>query len=437
MLSRRSFLTCLGAASMAAPLVRIQASSAAAQSAFSDWPDVSELLQRILHKNILSFWHPNTVDLERKVYQLNHDIQGKYKGESNKRLVVQARCVWFYSHLFRKGFGSKEHLDAAQIGFEFLRDHLWDQQYGGFYWEIDAAGEAATMPDKHLYGQSFGLYALSEYYLASGDREALALARKLFSILEYFAYDPAYGGYIESFRREWTQPPEKERSYMSAPHNIKLMNTHLHLMEAFTTFYNACKDQTVRERLIELIRIQSNSVLRKNVGACTDRYERDWTPLRGPDYDRVSYGHDLENIWLLMDACSAVGSPDGPLMDLFTELFAYSLQYGFDAEQGGFYNSGPFNGMADRRGKDWWVQAEALVSALRMYQKTGEDLYRTCFHKMLDWINRHQIDWRRGEWFALVRENGQGAGDKAGPWKSPYHNGRAMMECIQIIQELS
>ncbi|MGC9326131.1 MAG: AGE family epimerase/isomerase, partial [Candidatus Hinthialibacter sp.] len=83
------------------------------------------------------------------------------------------------------------------------------------------------------------------------------------------------------------------------------------------------------------------------------------------------------------------------------------------------------------------VQAEALVAALRMYQKTGEEVYLNSFHKMLGWINRHQIDWKRGEWFSVVQENGQGAGDKAGPWKSPYHNGRAMMECIQIIQELS
>ncbi|MGC9326130.1 MAG: AGE family epimerase/isomerase, partial [Candidatus Hinthialibacter sp.] len=352
MLSRRSFLTCLGAV----PMIRIQNSSAAAvQHTFSDWSAVSELLNRILYQNILSFWHPHTVDREQRVYQLNHDIQGKYKGDSNKQLVVQARCVWFYSQLFRRGFGAQEHLDAARIGFEFLRDHLWDHQYGGFYWEVDAAGESATMPGKHLYGQSFGLYALSEYYLASGDKEALALARQLFRILEYYAYDPKYGGYIESFRREWTPPPAEERSYMSAPHKLKLMNTHLHLMEAFTTYYNTCKDPTARERLLELIRIQSNSVLRKNVGACTDRYERDWTPLRGPDYDRVSYGHDLENIWLLMDACRAVGAPDGPLMDLFKTLFAYSLQYGFDAEQGGVYNSGPFNGMADQRGKDWWV----------------------------------------------------------------------------------
>ena len=156
--------------------------------------------------------------------------------------------------------------------------------------------------------------------------------------------------------------PDKELSYMGVESGLKLMNTHLHLLEAQTAFYRTGRLPLARERLLELIRIQSNAVVRKDIGACTDKYERDWTPRLDGDYARISYGHDLENIWLLIDACNAAKVSNYPLLDLYKALFDYSLKYGYDEASGGFYDSGRFNKPADRRAKVWWVQAEALVS---------------------------------------------------------------------------
>ena len=85
------------------------------------------------------------------------------------------------------------------------------------------------------------------------------------------------------------------------------MNTHLHLLEAMTTFYRASKLPLARARLLELINIESNAVVRKNLAlARTSTTGTGRVRLDG-DYARVSYGHDIENIWLLMDACDAAG----------------------------------------------------------------------------------------------------------------------------------
>lgn len=395
-----------------------------------------ETAKRILFESILPFWYPGVIDREEGGYRLNHDLQGNWKGRSAKRLVTQARTVWFFSRLVNAGYGTDEHLEAARHGYEFLWSRMWDQEYGGFYWEVDSSGVTATMPDKHLYGQSFGLYALSEYAMASGDPSAAALARELFGLLEHFAHDREHGGYQESFERNWASMPVTATTYMNVPPDVKLMNTHLHLMEAITTYYLATEDPVALERLVELILIQSNSVVRKDLGACTDKYQKNWIPLHGPRYDRVSYGHDIENIWLLMEACNAIRIPNGPLLDLYRTLFDYTLRYGYDREQGGFYDTGPFRAPADRRGKIWWVQAEGLVSALAMYQLTGEDVYWNCFLKTLRWIEKHQADWENGDWFSVVTEEGKPSGSKAGPWKSPYHNGRAMIECLERLQSL-
>ena len=95
-------------------------------------------------------------------------------------------------------------------------------------------------------------------------------------------------------------------------------------------------------------------------------------------------------------------SPAAPLRDLFTQLFAYSLANGYDAANGGFYDSGPLGQPADRRDKVWWVQAEALVSALTMYRLTGDPQYARVYLKTWAFTDTKQTDWTTGEWHPTV-----------------------------------
>jgi mannobiose 2-epimerase len=315
---------------------------------------------------------------------------------------------------------------------------MWDKEFGGFYWEIDFRGKTIPKPHKRMYGQAFGLYALSEYASASADKSARALAQELFNLLEIFAHDQYYGGYKEFFLSDWSEPPEDARNYINnvGPF-MKTFNTHLHLMEAIIRYYQLTGDPVARERLLELIHINSNAMVRKNVGACTSRYQRDWTPLGGLDNERVSYGHDLENVWLLSDGCNALGISNGPFLDLYRMLFVYTLTYGFDWRKGGFFYEGSYNTRADQREKIWWVQAEGLVSALKMYHLTGEGMYYDCFVRTLEWILNYQVDWQHGDWYEKIVKNGKTLGDKAGAWKTPYHNGRAMLECSELLLSLA
>lgn len=395
-------------------------------------------LERNLRDNIVAFWYPKTLDKVNGGYIISYDAEGLANPRASKTLVTQARQVWLFSRLSREGIRPQEMLEAAGHGFRFLRDKMWDQRYGGFYWEVDAAGTKALKRKKHMYGQSFALYALSEYYPASRDPEALDLANRLFALFEQHAHDCEYGGYLESFNRDWSRPPAGEIGCMGVPPNMKLMNTHLHLLESITAYYRASRSAVARDRLTELIGIQSNAVVRKTLTACTDKYERDWTPAlgRNPAWDCVSYGHDLENIWLLTDASPAAGIPMWPFLDLYRQIFAYALKYGYDAAHGGFYCTGPFNQPADDRRKSWWVQAEACVSALYMYRLTRDGIYWDVFAKTYDFIDRYQTDWQTSEWWESVSPDLKPSGAKAHGWKAGYHTGRAMMECLRILREI-
>jgi len=391
-------------------------------------------LEKILTENIAPFWYEKSLDREHGGYIIDFDAQGRRKNRCTKMIVTQARTVWLFSRMARAGYRREAYLDAAEVGYRFLKDKMWDQTHGGFYWEVDVTGEQQLKPNKHLYGQSFALYALSEYYLASGKQDVLDFAVRFFNLLEAKAYDTTYGGYVESFAPDWTVTPAGESTYMGTPPDLKLMNTHLHLMEAITTFYRARKHPLVRDRLLELLNIQSNTVVRKTLGACTDKYDRNWSPRLDADYAQVSYGHDIENIWLLMDTCHAVGLSNYPFGDLYETLFDYSLKYGYDPAEGGFYYTGAFNQPATDRNKSWWVQAEVLVSALHMVRFTNDPKYLAIFEKTFEFIENHLVDSENGEWHHIITPDGTTRGDKASPWKAGYHNGRAMIECIEILK---
>lgn len=390
-------------------------------------------LEKNLKENIAGFWYPKTIDRKHGGYLLNHDAEGRFKGDGTKMIVTQARMVWLFARMARAGYGGAEYLDAADAGYRFLKEKMWDPKNGGFYWEVDATGDQKLRPKKHLYGQSFALYALAEYSMASGKQEVLDFAMQFFDLLEQKAHDKTYGGYVEFFNEDWSAPPAGEISYMGDP-DFKLMNTHLHLLEAMTTFYRASKLPRARERLLELIAIESNTVVRKNLGACTDKYRRNWEPVLTGNYARVSYGHDLENIWLLIDACNAAGISPYPFLDLFRTLFDYSLKYGYDEAKGGFFNYGAFDQPAQNRAKVWWVEAEAIVSALYLHRLTHDAKYLRVFEKTCDWIEQSQTDWKHGEWHDTITPDGTPRGDKAHIWKAGYHDGRAMIECLEILK---
>ncbi|MHA1943609.1 MAG: AGE family epimerase/isomerase [Candidatus Thorarchaeota archaeon] len=391
--------------------------------------------EKILKDNIASFWYSRSPDRINGGYTINFGPDGELKGAGTKMIVSQARTVWLFSRLARAGYESDKYIEAADLGYRFLKEKMWDHKHGGFYWEVDVTGDKKLKPRKHLYGQAFALYAMSEFYLASGRKEVLDFAVRLFNLLEAKSYDETYGGYVEFFNADWTPVAAGESSYMGAEANHKLMNTHLHLLEAMTTFYRASKLPLARERLLELINIESNTVVRKNLGACTDKYDRDWTPRLEGGYARVSYGHDIENVWLLMDACDAARVSNHPFVDLYRTLFEYSLKYGYDEIEGGFYDSGAFNQPADKRSRVWWVQSEAIVSALYMNRMTQDSKYLTVFKETSDYIEKYMVDWTSGEWRADIAPDGTARGDKADAWKAGYHNGRSMIECLQILKQ--
>ena len=57
---------------------------------------------------------------------------------------------------------------------------------------------------KLVYLQSFVIYALAEYPMATGDPRGLEYAKKTFNLLQKYCADTYRGGYYENLERNWT-----------------------------------------------------------------------------------------------------------------------------------------------------------------------------------------------------------------------------------------
>jgi mannobiose 2-epimerase len=391
--------------------------------------------RHILQTSLVDFYLPACVDSAHGGYfEVLRD--GRFAPAGEKFVTLQARQLWFFSTLAREGIRKEAALEAARSGFEFLEKHLRDRRHGGYFAKVTDAG-APKDPRKHVYLNAFALYGLVAYHRASGDPAALAAAKELFGVLEEKAYDRQHGGYVEFFSEDWrpiTNP--KELRYVGAI-GTKTYNTHLHVLEALADLYRAWPDPRVRQRLGELLLLNTTTFRHPDFPCNLDGWQPDWRRIETPQNLRASYGHDVECVWLALDAARALGLPPSLLRGWAEALCGYSLQFGYDRRHGGFYYTGPLGQPADDTKKEWWVQAEALVSMLEMYRLTGKRDYYDAFSRTLDFVERHQVAKEGGWWATRTADGSPRGSQRSSPWQGAYHNGRAMLRCARLLEELA
>jgi mannobiose 2-epimerase len=336
---------------------------------------LSETIEQYLENHLLPFWLERSLDREAGGFLTHFDRDGRPTGETDKSLISQMRLIFSFSHAYRHGYCDNTCLEAARHGVDFVRRAFRDPEHGGWYWMTSRDGKPVN-DSKILYGQSFAIYALSEFALATHDEEATTLAAQTFDTIQRNATETSAGGYWEMFYRDWRRKPGGQWGG-----DRKTLDVHMHLMEAFTTLYELTGDPVHQRKCGESIRTIMSRMITPPHNIALAQFDVDWNPLPailfkdvwGADrdveadarpLDNTNYGHNVELAWLLHQALHILDQDVEPYRPVLKVLYDHAVRYGLDREWGGIFVEGPADGPAIQQLKEFWQQAEALVGFL-------------------------------------------------------------------------
>ncbi|MEI8094789.1 MAG: AGE family epimerase/isomerase [Spirochaetales bacterium] len=389
---------------------------------------LAEMANFELREHILPYWY-QTMDRRAGGFAGLVNDDGTCDFQQPKGVVMHSRHLWASSAAYLERRNPLD-LAAATHAYEFLTTALYDPAGKGFWWTVDARGRP-SVKNKVLYGQAFAVYGLAKYFQVTSQPRALELALETFRQLELAGHDRELGGYYEAVDRRWEVPVIQALSRTDLACS-KSMNTNLHVLEAYTVLFQVTGLREVRDALESLLYVFESKIVGPS-GHLGLYFDRDWTPLT----DHESYGHDVEASWLMTEAAHVLWPEELPpgRSGKYSSLARTALAL---VEEHGALPNERHHGVVDTT-RIWWVQAEALVGLVNGWQLTGDEAFLTAAERVWQWIDGHQADRIRGEWFWAVAADGtpDKTRPKGGLWKTSYHNGRACLELLQRARSVS
>ncbi len=379
-----------------------------------------------LTRNIMPYWMTRMPDERQGGFYGRIDGNDNVVEDAPKGAILNARILWSFSAAYIT-VRNPAYLKMAERAYSYICRHFFDETYGGTYWCLTAGGEPLETK-KQIYSLAFFIYALSWYHMATGDKAPLEKAVTLFNLIEEHSFDVELNGYLEAFDREWHELADLRLSEKDE-NEKKTMNTHLHILEAYTSLYRIWPDARLKKQLSNMVRIFDERIVDAETGHLRLFFDEQWNCRS----TIVSYGHDIEASWLLHEAASALGEEDSVKGTVLR--IAAAAHEGLAEDGSLFYERDDARGHLDRD-RHWWVQSEAVVGFLNAWELSGDATWLGLASGAFEYIRERLTDSVNGEWFWSIRADGtvNRDDDKAGFWKCPYHNTRMCLEMMARIK---
>lgn len=390
-------------------------------------------------------WYPLALDTLYGGFFSDMNDTWELDGKQNKMIVTQARHIWSTANAFISYKHDSSFLAIAAHGMKFLKNKMWDKKYGGFYDLVDRQGKPILENGeiiKKAYGNSFAIYGLAKYYDALGNKEALELAQETFRWMEKHSYDPQYGGYFQFLQRDGTPLIE---GYRGTP--PKDYNSMIHILECFTELYHVWKDSLLKERLHSMLQLVRDT-LTSNKGFLKLYFDRKWNHYTSENnfyLDHISFGHDVETAYLMLEASEALELTNDTLtLQTAKKMVDHALANGFDNKNGGLYDGGYYDDgkkeiTITKNSKEWWSQVEAFNALLLMAElfPSDKNKYYEKFCKQWNYCMNFLIDHERGGWYwgGTDIEPDNKYSPKSSIWKCNYHTSRSLINCINKLKQ--
>ncbi len=383
-------------------------------------PGLADELDAYLWTHVLEPRFPRCVDKEHGGFHVNYARDWSPLADRSRFVVYEARVVWTAATVARLRPKARDpYLGYARHGVRYLADVMWDRKAGGFHTHVDLAGRAAPggpADSRPVYGQAFAIYGLAAAHAATGDAEPLELAKRGWRVVEDRYRDglgPGYRGAVGDVS-------------IDGPAAHRTMNDHIHLLEAYAELLRSWPDPELRKRTEELLAFVRDRLF-VEPGCLYIALRPDGTVVPAP----VSFGHDVETAFLMIEAEEALGrEPSAATLRAARMLVDHALARGYDSTRGQLFEYGSAYGPAIDRSVQWWAQFEALNAFQLMDERFGreDDRYRAAFSKAWALARDAFADREHPGVCPQMDERGEVRCDsKSHNWFASYHTARALL----------
>ena len=377
-------------------------------------------LDAYLWTHVLTPRFPRCVDKEHGGFHVNYARDWSPLEDRSRFVVYQARVAWTAATVARlRPEARNEYLPYVRHGVRYLADVMWDRAHGGFRTHVDPASRPTSGEERDarpVYGQAFAVYALAAAHAASGDPEPLELAQRGWRWIEEHYRDGLGPGYRSAVGDVSIDGPGAHRT----------MNDHIHLLEAYAELLRSWPDPELRQRTEELLAFVRDRLF-VEPGCLYIALRPDGRVVPAP----VSFGHDVETAFLMIEAEEALGrGPSVATLRAARMLVDHALDRGWDPVRGQLFEYGSAYGPPLDRSVQWWAQFEAFHAFQLMDDRFGREdtRYEAAFAKAWALARDAFADPQHpGVCPQMDERGGVDCESKSHNWFVSYHTARALL----------
>lgn len=360
--------------------------------------------------------------------------------------VAYSRCIYMNVEAYKTAgpVSGQRFMDAVLKGTDFLLEHFWDKEYGGFYWEVKENGDVNS-DHKQGYGNVHPMFVLAQVYSITHDKKHLQAALDQLKILQEHFIEPGYPGSIL---------PGLSRNF-SQVIGFKGIDPFTHYFEALLSLHDVTEGKD-REWVSRLLNDAGNLLVTRlyadmegfdDRGYIAYNYSNDWMQSQIPYSRRDQWngvmhatpGHGIEFVYLLSRAVER--GYNAEWMKIAQKLLKFCMKYALNKETGGMlydvldYQGNPIPENPDNPFYMWWPNAET-ARALLNYTILRDLDYAHFFKKAESLIHEKLTDPEYGGFWNRIRESDLKPDimEKGSVWKVNYHYTMFFAEALRLAE---
>lgn len=370
---------------------------------------------------VMPFWMRHAIDEAHGGLLTCIADDGRILG-TDKYLWSQARALWTFSALYRRIERRPEWLEVARSLYDFCRrfgvgdDGCWRFRVSREGIPID--GPLAIVVD------CFAIFGMVEYARATGEAEALEIARR---------------AYVSVERRLNSGQPFGTAPYPLPP-GLKGHRYSMQCSLAFHELGTALGDAQILAASRRHTRQILDHYARPEYRALVEYVTLDGSFSDTPAGRTMVPGHGIESMWFQLQIFRE--SQRREEIPRVLGIMEDCLERAWDPECGGlllaidiFGGNEPF--WKCPTAKLWWPATEALCATLLAYEAEPQEKWLAQHRKIVTWALNHFPVPEHGEWQQRLDREGRPLREVVAlPVKDPFHLPRALIVGIEALERI-